>query len=1101
VTPALRAPPIRRGSRTPRRPKRRGEKRAPTEIKEKERAPVEVQEAPTLQYVDFRRDVEIKMSQKRGEMIDQLDQIIAQTRDKQERPQLLFQKAELFLEESQFHFFRGMELDDQVAEALMAGDNNTVLRLQKEKKKKLDESRQWVRDAVVLFQEIHDTYPKFERMPEVLYALGRAFWDVGSYKKALISYRELLKKYPQSQFVADAWLAFGEFYFQFADEKERDLNKALDAYINASANQDSPVFGYATYKQGWCYYNLMRHDKSAERFKEVVLYSQINADLLGEKKIALAREARRDYVLAFAQYGSALAAPQEFKAIADGEEYFQMLERLADIYYGSGKDRDAIVLFQVLMKMAPESSKNPLYQGKVVKLASRIGVKRQVVGQARVLVEEWAKVRKRFKAMTPGTPMFAKTKADLDEAEEVSDNTLRYLATTWHREAKKTRDDRTYEYSYELYRDYLDLFPDKKEAYDMRFFYAELLWKLEKFEQAGEQYVKVYTLDPKGQWAEPAAEESVRAYDELVKDYNQKNKLAPLTGPDALKERPLPEVKKKYIGACNNYTTHFPKGKIVVEANYKVARTLYDYNYFKDSTPRFLEIVQGNSAHPRAEQSANLVLDTYNILEDWQALHDVAREFVKNRPLMKNEEFKKTVLTVLEEATFKLINQFEERKEWEEAGKRYLAFADEFKSAALADKALANAAAMFTRAGQLDRAIKVRIRLVNQFKDSTLVPDQLYSIATAYEQVVAYKEAADWLERFVDGNEKDPRAKDALFNAGIYRQGVGQTQKAVENWQKYLKKYGNAPDVEDVAYSICTAWEEAGNARKAIDAYLEFAKEWRRKSPERSLNAHYKAVRLLEKNKRWKTEYEKEVALLRSSARTLAKAPTEEAADPLSFLAFLDAEKPNEEFFKFTIEKADNPTKFRGSLKKKIEGKDKVYEAYTNVVKLKSPEWAVASLYRIGLANEHLSTALTTVPAPKIFSEEQRMLFKDKLSQEALPIEDQAVQAMVLCLDKSASYGVFNEWTQRCLAFLEAKRPDQFPKNQLEARSPVEIGADRPERGLGFVFTLPKKGARVESEKGTEPSPPPAGSKVSMRDSPKTGAPSAPDDFDFDGDM
>ncbi|MFZ9886079.1 MAG: tetratricopeptide repeat protein [Myxococcota bacterium] len=1083
-----------------RRAEEERDRRTPQVIEEAEREKVEVQDAPTLKYEDYRRGVEVKMSQKRGEMIAQLDQILAQTRDDRERPALLFQKAELFLEESQFYFFRGMEVDDQIASARESNDKRKIAALEKQKESRLEQSRNWVRDAVLMFQEIHDLYPKFERMPDVLFALGRAFWDVGSYKKALVSYREIVKKYPDSQYLSDAWLAFGEYFFQMGPEEERDLNKALDAYMNAAKNQDSPVFGYAVYKQGWCYYNLSRHDKAAERFKEVVLYSDINADLLGEKKIALAREARRDFVLAYAQYGSARTAPTDFKPLAEGEEYFNMLATLADIFYGSGKDRDAIVMYQILMQMRPDSSKNPLYQGKVVKLASRIGIKRQVVGQARKLTEAWAKVRDRFKSLAPDTPEHRQTEADLAEAEEVSDNTLRYLATTWHREAKKTRDDSTYEYAHELYRDYLDLFPEKSEAYEMRFFFAELLWKLERFEQAGEEYLKVYAADPKGKWAEPAAEEAVRAWDEVVKDYNIKNKQPPATGPDALKERPIPDAKKKLLQTCNFYVDAYPKGAIVVEAKYKVARTLYEHNYFAESTPRFLDIVDKHTDHQRAEQSANLVLDTYNILEDWQTLHDVARRLAKNRTLMKRDEFKKTITTILEEASFKLINEFEQRKEWEEAAKRYLAFTAEFPSASLADKALANAAAMFTRAGQLDRAIKVRIQLVTQFKASPLVPDQVYAIATAYEQITAYKEAADWLERFVKDNGADPRAKDALFNASIYRQGVGQTQRAIADREDYLKRYSSAPDAEDVAYSVCTAWEEAGNSKKAIEAYLQFAREWRRRAPERALLAQYRALRLMEKNRRLRTEYDKEVALLRSSARAFMQAPTETVADPLGFLAFQDAEKPYEEFLNAKIERADNPQKFRSSLQDKIKGKDQVYEAYTNVVKLKSPEWAVASLYRIGQANDHLATALTSVPAPKIFTAEQQMLFKDKLSQEALPIEDQATQAMVLCLEKSASYGVFNDWTRKCLAFLEEKRPDQFPRNALESRPPVELGVRRSERGVGVVYDLPAKGERVGPVPGTEPPPPPtSGPPLSVANSGASTSGQAGDSFDFDG--
>ena len=185
--------------------------------------------------------------------------------------------------------------------------------LKADQKKKLDDSRKWIRDAVLLYQEIDENYPQYERMPDVLYSLGRAFCGANSYRKALPVYRKLIKNHPKSQYVADAWLAFGEYYFELAYEKDRDLNKALDAYEKAAQYQDNPIFGYAVYKQGWCYYNLTRHDKSAEKFKEVILYSELNADLLGEKRITLAKEARKDFILAYAQYGSSRKASAEFQ--------------------------------------------------------------------------------------------------------------------------------------------------------------------------------------------------------------------------------------------------------------------------------------------------------------------------------------------------------------------------------------------------------------------------------------------------------------------------------------------------------------------------------------------------------------------------------------------------------------------------------------------------------------------------------------------------------------------------------------------------------------------------------------------------------------------
>jgi TolA-binding protein len=1057
--------------------------RVPTVVEEKKREKVEVQDKPALKFEDYgRRTIELQVASKRKELIDLLDQVLSQDPPDEEKPELLFQKAELYQEEAQFHFFEGMQYDDAITRAEVEDKPGAeIKKLQTAKKSELKLSEQWQDDAVLIYREIEESYPKFERMPEVLYALGRALWDRQEYDESLRIYRKIIKEHPDSQYVADSWLAFGEYFFEVADEDTRDLNKALDAYQNAAKFEDNPIFGYAVYKQGWCWYNLGEHDKSADRFKEVVLYSQLNSDLLGERRIGLAREARRDYVLAYSHYGSAKKANAEFEVIAsDINDRRVMLERLGDIFYGDGKDRDAIVIYRLLMKQDPENTRNPLFQGKVVKLASRIGQKRQVVAQARVLVDEYKRVRGIFKGLKEGDKDFGRVREDLAAADDVSDNTLRFLATTWHNEAKKTRDDDTFYNAYELYGDYLELFPDRKEAYEIRFFYAELLFKLEKFEQAGEQYVKVFQQKPEGKWAEPAAEEAVRAYDEVVRDFDRANKKKPLSGPDALKPRPLPEIKKKYIGACNNYVKHYPNGGVAVEAKYKVARTLYDYNYFDESTPRFMEIVETHSDSPRAEQSANLVLDSYNIVEDWQQLHDAARRFARNRTLMKNDSFRELIDGLLPEAAFKLISNYERRKEYEEAAKRYLAFTDEFEKHELADKGLANAAAMFTRAGQLDRAIKVRIKLVEEYPKSSLVADQIYAVATSYEQVVAYNKAAEWNERFVEAYPKDPRSKDALFNASIYRQGVGQTDKAIDNRKKYLanKEYAQGPDAVKIAFSIPVAWEQARKWDNATDEYLEFAKEWRKRDQAKALVAQYRAVRLLEKNatkKRAKKpdikRYEKELANLRGLAKAYLKSgnPPEDAGEALGYLAFTAAEGAYEDFKKFQIEPPDNPKAFRKTLTEKREAKDKVLEAYKKVVTFKDPEWAVASLYMIGVAQVHLVDAIQKVPAPKGLTEDQEQLFKDKLSEQTLPIEEGATETMVLCLDESARFGVFNDWTRKCLSFLEERRPDTYPKNDLEVRAPIVVDARPAEHGQGLVLTLPKRGAPAEPDPDSEP--------------------------------
>jgi cellulose synthase operon protein C len=1055
------------------RARKEREKRVPTVVKEKAREKVEIKDRPSLSLQDFaRRKIELQVAKKRQELILFLDQILAQNPSKDEEPELLFQKAELFLEESQFHFFEGMEIEDAITEAEVAGNATKMRALKKAKKRELDASKTWLEDSILLFEEIASDFLDFERMPEVLYSLGRSYWDKGEYKKALPVYRRIVKEHKDSQYVADSWLAFGEYYFEAAPDEEKDLDKALDAYKKAGENEDSPIFGYAVYKQGWCFYNLGEYETASEKFKEVIFYSDLNSDMLGDRRIQLSREARKDYVLAYSHFGNGREAKAEFESVApEFEERRTMLERLANIYYGDGKDRDAIIVYRVLMSEKPDSTRNPLFQAKIVKLASRIGEKRQVVAQARKLTEEYLKVKKMVKEMNQSGPKYETAKEDLESADEVADNTLRFLATTWHNEAKKTRDEETFEYAHELYGDFLHLFAHRKAAYEIRFFYAELLFRLEKFQLAGEQYIQVYKKDPKGKWAEAASEEAVRAYDEVMNDFDRLQPSQPETESTGIKPKKLPAVKKKYIGVCNNYIKNFPDGVIVIEAKYKVARVLYEHNYFSQAVERFEDIIETHSNHMRAVQAANLILDSYNIQEDWQNLHDSARSFAAKRFLRKDAEFQENILTILEESSFKLISDFEKEKDFEAAAIRYLAFADEFSNSRLADKGLANAAAMFTLAGQLDRAVKVRVKLVENYPSSALVPDQIYAIATSYEQVVDYKSAANWLENFAGRYPKDDRAQDALYNASIYRQGMGQTKQAVQNKEKYLKNYPKVADAVEVAYSIPVAWEQAGKTSQALKAYLEFVKYAWKKAPARAVNAQYKVVRILEKKKRKKKEFEKQRKMLVGwiTRYKRAKQNLADIADPLAYLEFEKAELVFQDFKRIKLALPDDPKKFRDSLIEKRKAKKGVDAAYTSVVQLGSPEWAIASLYMIGASDQHLVDAIQAVPSPRKLDEEQRMLFRDKLAEQTLPIEEKVTQAMVLCLDESTRFGVFNSWTRKCSRYLEDMRPDSYPKLEFEKSVDLNIAIRIPESGKGLVYELPKKGGRAVSQKDAAP--------------------------------
>jgi hypothetical protein len=208
--------------------------------------------------------------------------------------------------------------------------------------------------------------------------------------------------------------------------------------------------------------------------------------------------------------------------------------------------------------------------------------------------------------------------------------------------------------------------------------------------------------------------------------------------------------------------------------------------------------------------------------------------------------------------------------------------------------------------------------------------------------------------------------------------------------------------------------------------------------------------------------------------------PLDDVGDPFAVIAFRNADEVLQKYKDVKIAKPDKPAEFKKTLEQKRKAKESVDTAYLEVVKLKSPEWAVASLFRSGEATADLVKAINTVPPPKGLTEEQSQLFKSKLEEQTLPLEDAAANYMTLCLDKSAELAVFNEWTKKCLGYLEENRPQTFPKSQLEQHDPVKVSTRPPERGMGLIADLPKTGEKVKPTPGTEPPPPPPNVKVAM---------------------
>lgn len=1084
------------------------------------------EDAPTLQYDAFRLDVELQVASKRREQIVDLTKIIDLSPDKKEKPGLLFRLGELYWEESKFYFFEANRKDDEKIKAMNAKDEAGIARAESEKAELMAKSKEFADLAVEKYYLIVQEYKTYERTDEVLYFLGLNLMDSSddkNQKKALASYKRLIEKYQKSKYLPDAYLAVAEYYFNGSKGKRESLEKALENYKNAAKFPENKVYGYALYKQGWCHFNMADYENAMNQFKTVVLYAELQGDEEVEgkgksRKQGLVKEARGDYVRAYSRGGGTpTEAKDRFsKLTKKADDLRLMMKQLANLYYEDGKDREAAVTFDMLIKERPTAPDAPGFQGKIVDCVMRAGNKRQTVTQVRRLVKIMDDVLK-------GNPsMNDKDKKALDEARELSERTISNLAVNWHNEAKKTRDEETFGFANEVYADYLTLFPESPKAYDLRFFWAELLNdNLSKYQRAAEEYTRVTLTDidrlekkvdgnpgKPGKWMNNASYNSILAWDSLLKEMATADAgKTPSGGGDPSKKAAIPPVKQSLLDACERYLKYVEKGEKKVEIAYKAAKIYYDYNYLDEAVARFADIAlkypdyKFENGDRAGEIAANLVLDSYNILQDWVKVNEWAKKFYAEEKLATGK-FREDLAKLIEQSSFKLINQLEAKNEYGKAADAYMTFVQDWPKSDLADKALYNASIDYFNAKMLDRAIEVRKQLIQRYPKSQYVPKTLFALAEGYEAVADFDDAADHYERYASNYEKskgpakrpaaksktaaapsaeqvweEQKAQDALYNAGVFRDGLGQYKQALKNREKFLELWPKSKDAEAVTKSIIDLHEKMALWTKAQKLYEEYEKD-QLKDPSKLLWAEGRIASIYEEKLKNPNGARKIFVRILDYYEKLNKKQKEaldiQALDGVARASFVMNEDDFKRYsaIKLKWTTLQNIGELKGSIKTKAKGLEDIQKAYTKTVQFKSADPAICALARIGLAYDQFAEALSNPPVPKGIPEELLFEVKNQFEQEALPIRSKASEAFAATVQKSQELDVFNPCSSKALEMLRTKyKSDQFPKMGEETfELKPEEGAKMTSIGQGLLTTIqtipvisPEKAAELKN--------------------------------------
>lgn len=963
--------------------------------------------------------------QKRHESMTRLKDLLSRgTAEGTQKAEMMLRLAELYFDE-----FRDLKLDeDRRYQGEFDQCFNTPGCNSETLKADYTSSSKWADRAIALYQNILQNYPQYQRSDEATFFLASSLQELDRKDEALSHYVNLVRTYQQSNFLADAYVQIGEYYFD-----TNNAYKALTAYQNATRFKDSPQYAFANYKLAWCFYNVGEYGKAIDTMKGVVAYSMTPQEGASDtKRLTLQDEALKDLVRFFADAGEMDEAYAYFNKLGRKELIRSMLKRLANMYFEQGKFEQTISTYRRLIAEDPQSPDAPEYQNEIIGAYNKMGDKPATES-------EITKLRKTYGKNSAWARANSANQDAINEARGFLEKNLRKVAVSYYQEARKlgtgSRARESYEFAGRAYAVYLDEFPDGKFAYQMRYEYGELLYEMKQYDQAYEQYMAVVKIDPKGKESQFCARSAVYAASEMVKVDAKEGKVQKGSKENKSEILNLSPWEEKKLAALDQFSTQYPDHKDTKGMIYEAGYLYYDKNRFKDASDRFRIVISMDPRSKQAMLAANLIVDSFALVEDYGNLKDVSKAFYDQESL-GNAGFKKEMYSVYEGASAQLISvNYEKDKDAVKAADAYMAFYAEFPKSEKADIALNNAAAYYNKEGKVARSMEARQTLIDNFPKSKYWKDQIAFLGFDYETVADFGGAAAWYEKLYEADAKHEKSKDALYSAALFRTAEGNNDKAIENYTKFRSTYTDDARSAAIPLDIAKLLDESGRADEAAKYYYDFFS----KPPEGATYVQIFYSRLkygeyLETQSKAKADkhYDETIA-----AFGALQEKGEDTGAAIAFVAEIKYKKAQPLLDKYLSMKITGPgrsvsqAKTNKALTDQLVGKLKalgeVEATYVEIVKMGVGEWGLASLVQAGKAYEDIADSLVNSYVPEYLTEDQAEMYKMGLEDKAYVQVEKGVNAYAQALSEAYKFNLYNENTAYATRRLGELRPDDFP--------------------------------------------------------------------------
>ncbi|MGB5178946.1 MAG: tetratricopeptide repeat protein [Gammaproteobacteria bacterium] len=822
-------------------------------------------------------------------------------------------------------------------------------------------------ESIELYQSVLSLYPQRADNDSVLYQLARAYEMDGQPLQSLDTLASLVQQYPQSQYVLEAQFRRGEILFE-----QRDYDNAAQSYrAVVNSDVDNPFYQQSLYKRGWCLFKLSELDESLDAFM-ALLDLELQDTEAGIAQLDQLSRARRELVddtlrvvsLSFSYGQGADGVAEYFKQRGTRHYEYIIYDNLGLLYLQKERYNDAAQTFQAFVTQNPIHRLAPGFQMRVIETYQQGKFPTLVLESKEALVDQYNLQSEYWQHYSP---------EDNPQVLDYLKLAMTDLSRHYHALAQKDKKPQDYQQAAHWYRRYLGSFREDKDAPQMNFLLAELLFESGDYQQAAREYeITAYDYTPHKN-AAAAGYAAVLAYDK------QEQRLTG-SAQRAWHQQSIEHA----IRFASTFPQH-PQAMAVLTRSSEQLLASGD----QERAIQVAQTVIASEQATAAQQRVAWTVQAHAYFEQGDFLQaEAAYQQVRQRMPRNNREYD-NINERLAASIYKQGEAAQAAGETADAVAHFQRVREATPTASIVATAEYDAAAGLLSLQQWSQAAAMLDRFRNSYPNDPRQDEVTRRLATAYLAEKQPLQAAREFERIGYSHEDPTLRREALWQAAELYTTARQPKEAVMMYQHYIQQFPQPV-------------EQAVEARQRIAT-------------------HYAASNNLAELQRWLTDIiqaDRQAGAQRSDRTRYLAAHAQ--------LTLADHAHENYRHIRLVL-----PLKKSLATKKRLM--QSAMQQYEQAAAYQVAEVTTAATFHTAQIYTELGVALLESQRPANLSGEPLEQYNILLEEQAYPFEEQAITLHETNVQRIAS-GLYNAWIEKSLQQLAQLVPAQYAK--LERGAP-----------------------------------------------------------------